>query len=410
MFKYTSLKKGKAGSLLDSTKHIAGHFIVAQQTKDAYRFDHFKTHTEFIRARESLPASDTYHEVIQQEGKPFFDIDIPITPKTPKNIDEAVRTEIVRAIYYMFKKLYSYKLSSSKNIIITGGSSADKHSMHIVIDGYRHMNRDEARYFSLEVVKEMIEEYRKYVDVGVYSSCHNLRLLFETKQGTQRMKSFVSEWKYKDSVRAWSPPEQPVSDVHLRIMQFAAATVTCNLSLCIALPLVVPPKSEKTCKNEKELLTPEVDNAIKLYTLSDCVLDSVMGRIIKLKRVSHGLCITCGTVHESENPYLYISADGSVWFNCRRSDNRIYLGVVDTTSIDEDVKPIVEPSSIIEDEPSSIIEDEDENEDEITALRLAMLNKYKLKNNKPMLYELKPLSGPNRLTIMEDLIRNIKYK
>ena len=365
MFTYTSYKKGRPGSLADKIKNLGDYFIVAQQS-DVYRFAYFNNHADFLSCRTNLPQTNTYHEVATRRRKPCFDIDIKRTKDMRDDMGEYVRNKLVHAIYKVFKDKYNIVITAQQNIVVAGGDSPEKFSFHVVVDGFCHPDSDEAREFASLVRDKVPDDCKEYIDMGMYSSSHNLRLLFERKKGTSRIKEFQKVWKYKKHTITWEPMEEPQSDLHLRIMQFGAAGITTNLKLCKLLPRIVVPKDPSCYEDLEELTRGETKEAFSLYKSADCIQEEVVGRIIKLKRMVPGLCITCERVHDKQDPFLFVSPGGAVWFYCRRSDNRTSLGYIseDSSSNEKSQKTIESdhlPRKINEKYLQKPIESEDKN-------------------------------------------------
>jgi hypothetical protein len=71
--------------------------------------------------------------------------------------------------------------------------------------------------------------------------------------------------------------------------------------------------------------------------------------LIIMKRTNKSLCPTCNRVHDSEHPYLVVCEDGTVLFDCRRSEDakRSTVGMIGSAVIPA---PVPDPEPLSEHE------------------------------------------------------------
>ena len=59
--------------------------------------------------------------------------------------------------------------------------------------------------------------------------------------------------------------------------------------------------------------------------------DHVEDSFVILKRVKPSKCRICLRIHQNENPYLIVTPETDVYFHCRRSEKKWYVGRMDKT-------------------------------------------------------------------------------
>lgn len=134
---------------------------------------------------------DMYEIVVEnQYQKARFDIEFSASEQklTSQEADRLI-AKIVGEIRYITDALFpgldtGFREYSSHDI--------DKRSTHIVLSKLCHPNSRDSRMFYDLVIKYMTPELRKYVDVMVYSTFQNFRMLYCEKLGTGRPKMLVN--------------------------------------------------------------------------------------------------------------------------------------------------------------------------------------------------------------------------
>ena len=61
------------------------------------------------------------------------------------------------------------------------------------------------------------------------------------------------------------------------------------------------------------------------YTIN-CVREANENTIVELKTLNPYYCRTCKRTHDNENPFIFINPMKRVYFNCRRTKKREFVG------------------------------------------------------------------------------------
>jgi hypothetical protein len=328
---YFKFVEKEPNSLLQdySLGELGGKMIVSLQFE--YRmFAVFDSHIEFAnRLFNFSPEYRCFFEVVVGgfSQKPHFDIDI--SRKDTPNLDSLDKNTILNNVIESIIKSIGVELNLSRDVLVFSSHSPDKISFHVVIDNYCHCNNEEAKHLYTKVIKNLPEEYSKYVDHSVYSKLQQFRIVGSRKFKTSREKVFVKEWNYFGKEIKYEFIEPSENERH-EFNMLLSASLLANTYCCNLLPTYFEgtPKIHKhidigdgQAKEAMSLLLPyDVKNTYEMI--------SVVGSIICLRRLRPSKCPTCMRIHEAENPYLVI-VDGSVYFDCRRANGkRFYLGKI----------------------------------------------------------------------------------
>lgn len=198
-------------------------------------------------------------------------------------------------------------------IVFTSGNK----SIHIICPEVNIENSKHFRYYANKV-KDNMKYYSQYVDIGVYRTRAQLRMLGSQKDG--RKKLF-------DRRLSKLPPEYYHSDnKKLSIFKLSLLS-TKNHCLKTTLKAAEENNIEGIDANnyfEKiSNLLLKFDNSYRIQ----CITDS----IIILKRNRPSFCYICNRVHHNENPFLVLKNNGEVRFFCRRNVNKFSkkIGVIE---------------------------------------------------------------------------------
>lgn len=296
--------------------------IVSYQTKDDQRlFGAFGT----TDALESYIAqfrleNKHFHEVINLEVPHKLHFDVDISGRDAPELGEKTLKALLTAIRTQVAKIDQIHSPNACLRIYTSHSNDDsKYSYHVILDGYSLQGVGTYKYLFNTITSSNLL-LKKYVDIGTCSSTHNLRMLGSVKLKSDRVKIYSS-----------SVPLQlglTVSDD-----ESLSASLITYTDHCVPLDFKVN-KIERA--PQKDLLPEAVVKALGLIPDPEAFeVESVKSPIVALRRLRPSTCPTCRHDHEHENPYLILSSDGAVRWNCRRTKSSTVLGNVGSTMSDE---------------------------------------------------------------------------
>ena len=301
--------------------------------------------------KDVAPEVRHFHEVIFGQGyqKPHFDIDV--EPRPSDEVAQRFLDQLISAIQEIFDLWPSLKFSLRKHVIVCSSHGATKLSYHIIIDGFIHTSYQEAEDFCYLVRSKLSPEFQGWLDVGIYTKLHQLRVVTSVKRDTARVKEFQTAWQFKDRTVEFEYLMPPENDDHAQMMQLQSSLVT-YISGCRSLPTIrdaVPesvhllPYRRPATENYHEISDETAKAAIRLLAeLAETTPSSrnfpyryqtTRGGLILLQRLRPSHCRICERRHRSENPYLIVTAKHQVYFCCRRNKDgrRLYVGDLGTS-------------------------------------------------------------------------------
>ena len=338
---------------------------IDRDTKKKVRlFSLFNTHLEFARYQQQLlPEHRCFFETVLAEVPQKIRFDIDYTPVETKEEREDyikpddIRNDLITALDTVMREL-GIDLSFTKDILIftSHGNSKEgkrKYSYHIVINNYCCVNNKEAKEIYNRCIKKMNVEYAKYVDIAVYSTLQQFRIVGSRKQGTNRVKTLCKEWYYtNDDLVTYEYLEAFENENHKIILELEASLLTVT-SACQYLPTLVEDETEDGVKKTNSGNYEEIDmsiarKAVEMFANFGGMssnsarfpykLMGINGSLVLLKRLKPSKCIICSPkVHQNENPFLIvIGEEQSVYFHCRRAppDKKYHLGKLNPKSKD----------------------------------------------------------------------------
>lgn len=308
----------------------------------------FESFLKFVRYNMSVKEENRcFYEIIfgERNQKPRFDIDI-----DDMSVDgESVKDDLISAAICVLSKK-NVELNIYEDILIYTSHGDDKQSYHVVFTNWFHNNNIEAKEFYLLILKEMKDEYAKWVDHAVYGKTQQFRMLGSRKMDSQRVKRFKYCWSYKGSKISHIYPEEPdpEDDMHKMVMEFEESLITFTQG-CKCLPNFAPENTgiKNASTNITNNLYDDIDQSDALDALNKLAklagtsvtsslfpyrFNGVNGQIILLKRIKASRCRICRRIHENENPYLLIKGpEKNIYFHCRRSPNNsgLFIGKLD---------------------------------------------------------------------------------
>lgn len=262
-----------------------------------------------------------FYEIIKGEeySKMRYDVDYVATS------DEDYQYMRKEILYNILKAII--KVKNTRYIIYTS-CSCPKVSYHIILPdivGYSYQLEEFYRNTILSIDKDFKENMKnvfdQMFDSSIYKSLQNFRLLFCTKPGKNRYKKILSSFVYKD------------------INYVFTSKGSIKLDFFESLSYYVTGDEEALTTEKKEKIYdignyPDVNAEMVLEYVSmigSFTVTSVKGGLVILKKLSPYDCPVCNRTHESENPYAFVSINGDIYFDCRRSSNKrkLLLGNID---------------------------------------------------------------------------------
>ncbi len=332
---------------------ICWDYYNESENKNQRLYAFFKTYIDFAFFHFTLQQPiRCFYELVLGENpqKPHFDIDIDLKDKhisetEVQNILENLITSIIETLHEK-----NINISLEKDVCVYTSHGENKYSFHVIINNYCHSNNNEAKGFYLEVCKKLPEEYKLYswIDPKVYSITQQFRCLGSQKCGSSRIKTFHETWKFKGNIIKHIYEEQTNNPKRLFLIQLNESLISARTSECDVLPPFgnISSENNTTYLSSDDINMDEAKEAMILLAKSAGIrwknpknpfrFDRIEGPFVILKRVKSSKCRICKRIHEHQNPYLWISNDKSVYFDCRRtsSDKKLLIGKL-VSSIDE---------------------------------------------------------------------------
>ena len=198
-------------------------------------------------------------------------------------------------------------------LVFTSGNK----SLHIICPEINIDNSKHFRYYANKV-KQNMKTYFQYIDIGVYRTRSQLRILGSQKDGRKKL--------FNQRLSKLPPEHDQASNKKLSIFKLSLLS-TKNSCLKTTLKPVEENNHEGVDASNyfekiSNLLT-KFDNSYQIQ----CITDG----IIILKRFKPSYCYLCNRVHEKENPFLALKNNGEVRFFCRRNNNKFSkkIGIIE---------------------------------------------------------------------------------
>lgn len=269
-----------------------------------------------------------FDEVISDsQQKVRFDIDIEKeNEEDTRDLDDILKVVIDSLLSSLFKIIPDLKL---ERIFYFSSHGETKRSVHIVLPDYHTSNCIEAKELCLMSVKNMPSRYSQFIDSGIYSDNHSLRIMNCCKLNSNRVKRFNRSFYYmgekiifnnedmKNEHGDYSENTIFINSLISIITDSKRVNITVNLNKNIKRKNISNPIVSQCLELAKNILGPEFT-----YEYEDTV-----GSIIVLKRIAPSFCRICNRVHESQHPFL-LYQEANLYFNCRRCTGKrgLFLG------------------------------------------------------------------------------------
>jgi len=311
--------------------------IIIQLELDKYRlFTLFKDYIELFHFIENLDKETCcLHEVIHsnKHQKPYFDID----DLFDVDIDD-IKENFITSIISICDEV-NVKINIKKDILIFNSNGLIendkmKYSYHIIVDNYYCINSVQNKIFCMKVIDKFNKltnyQYDKFIDKGIYSSTHNLRIFGFPKFKTYRYKKFELCNTYKNKNYIHYFPENCYDknnnlDGNIQYMNLLQSSLITSTNISHSIPTfhIEEKKVEEIINTTDEqinyyisLLRNEINVKLNIYQI----------RNNKVELISEPyFCTICCKIHENQNPFIKFYHNHVYW-NCRRSSTYKILG------------------------------------------------------------------------------------
>jgi hypothetical protein len=215
------------------------------------------------------------------------------------------------------------------DILLYSSHGPQKRSYHIVIGGVYHTDHLAAKGLYTVVKERLSVRCQPYLDVKVYSSNQQFRMLGSQKHGSGREKIWHRTWTYQgQEITCRRPGATPLAALTESLLS--------QIGGCTLLPPWQPANrpTHPVAFPDQELDPAVVVRALEKFAQSplggDAVYRNLSGPYICLRRIRPAFCQLCQRIHEKDHPYLRVIR-GQVYWYCRRGP-RLLLGEVDTVT------------------------------------------------------------------------------
>lgn len=325
------LYNGEGSSLLSNSSIGINHYPVCENINGRKRFGVFRSSNDlYMHLIECMSSSRCFYEMIRGNirQKFYLDIDISLSKQISFFTREdkiAIGNKIPKISRDIITQLDSR--IKSTDIMIFSSNSQDKISYHIVVDRYCFSNCEQNKNFFQKFIERVPENIRCFFDSTMYKPVQQFRLYMCTKSGTDRFKildSTHSKWLINDEVSD--------DDLNYEIFKSSLITYTDNCLLLEDEEIYEDPKYyEEFAFNNKD-----ISNMIKLIKKMPDFKYFDIGELspplISLRRLCSSRCKMCSEkegierIHDNENPFVYLTSSGNVYFDCRRGGGGMFIG------------------------------------------------------------------------------------
>ena len=265
-----------------------------------------------------------YHEVIigSKIQRLKFDIDIMDTIVNVIDIKKVMTTIIdtiistIHGLYYCIDDI----VLSYKDFIVTDSSGCInekyKHSYHIILYTYGLANYIEAKYITDNVIDNLPEDYKKYIDRSINKKLQNFRILFSSKRNSDRYKTICNKFITNSDVTL----------LDTLILPFVGIKVLSKLC-----------EEENLSDNEENIddnddidneTVKKIINASKTYNILDGhKIRDIKGNSINFDRMYPTHCYICNEIHHKDNSLIlqYDDMTGCIYEYCRQGYKSRYI-------------------------------------------------------------------------------------
>jgi hypothetical protein len=359
---YDFLTGNKWESLLTSSVDLNTELFVGRQYKTAkgetkYKYTSFYSHQALWDHLLKLDNHErTFNEVAPalRAQKLRFDIDMEGQYNVP--LAFKIIGYIIAATAYVLLP-YNVILNIEKDVLIFNSNSKTKPktSYHIIIDNYCFSNFLVIEFIANKIFEYIPSEYLEYLDRGVYTRNHMLRIYRNCKVGEAlRIKRLTRKFMYRkipiETVIPFKETPELDSDFDFYVFEHSLITWT---FYCAKVPVILPlPPTKEITVTDKGIeyaisVFQKLDKE-NIFTVDEARMES---NFIPLKRACPSLCMVCDRIHESDNASVLIFGK-NIYFKCWRNTDKRKIGSLDN------------PDYIESDDESAGNSENDESEDE----------------------------------------------
>lgn len=321
---YYYLAKDHAKKSLFDHEYIDTNTFVVRHEGKNNQFAAFPSPSHFfLRYKETHIEHKTFYEVIHREQKPYFDVDI-----DDVSVDG---DQLIKDLYIALKSV----IEQTFMFMVFTSHTKTKKSYHVVLADVYLSDHHEMKNLFQAVMAELKNPNKQYIDSNVYKSTQQLRLLGSQKFNKNNTKVICEELteNYFIPVERRTMEAKQIYDFKLSLV----SDVTGCAYLCGF--HTVSNATTETMVNESEVkvvtkdsiethygdLIKQVNQLIYLHFDNvDFSVEQIKDDtqiLIIMRSNSPYYCNLCKSVHENENPYIFVNRNNEVYFNCRRYDN-----------------------------------------------------------------------------------------
>lgn len=302
--------------LLSSAVDLHNDLFIGQQylmetiDEPKYRYACFSSHIEFWNYMEGQPLDRrTFNEVVPADRFQKLRFDIDIDGVKDEEGAWVILTSIMKSIIRIFKRL-GYSIDLSEDIFIFESNRENKTSYHLIVSNFCFASCYVVKYIFEKIMKKIPADEAEFIDPGIYSRNHMLRIMGNHKVETRKVKTFVLEFVFEGKkIKNKADPDD--------LLEHSLITWTFNCQkILINLPTEIVPEIEISNSAVKQALIFFKKHSLDEYYEPD--LDRSENNVIYLKRIEKSYCKICNREHNSENAYLWITED-AVYFKCYRA-------------------------------------------------------------------------------------------
>ncbi len=285
------------------------------------KFLSFNNVYNFIRFYNEIDNNEKYfHEIILGDQKQKIRFDIDINDKIEDYETQKMLNEMIQNIIINFQLYFKINLSPEYDICIYHSNGENKISYHIIINNYCMKNNTSVKKFCENVTKLMDEKYMKYIDMEIYKSKQNFRILYSKKNNSTRVKILLDKWNYNDVQIVHKSKETPIDNDHKFAIIMKESFITCCEN-CEILDYYVEKKEykkslpidDKKLDNYLKILDKKFDNDFPFSLLK---IDDNNNYIFS--RIKPSFCPICKRIHDNDNAFI-TNKNNEIKFYCRRN-------------------------------------------------------------------------------------------
>jgi hypothetical protein len=324
-------------------------------------YTYFESYVDYYLFSISIPVEErSFFEIIfgSSAQKPHFDVDMShdvICKNYPgeevENVAETVIDLLITSCIHVLNQV-GVSIEIEKSILLYTSHSDKKKSFHLVLNTIYHRNNVQAKLFYKHVVEHFStltnKKYIEFIDAAVYSPKQQFRILGCQKPKTNRIKTFLETFTYQNKIYQHEYTENP-DEIELKILCALYESMVGFVSGCNVLPYFKDKEIEPTGQLElkinnrpEEICIEATDTMAKIAlemlksVMNPCpfIIYRVNENIVSLTREAPSMCPLCNIVHEGQHPFMAITNDGRIYWNCRRTEahkgstKKLYVGTI----------------------------------------------------------------------------------